>query len=110
MYLYVSFTNYQSHHIESLSLTLHAINGHFICQPLNIENYSTGYNLDSSKIFQNMEVYWGIYFYTFIPILGSEFQLEMPLNSIIINSKSEKLPLNKLSKWSSIDIFKMKNR
>ena len=54
--------------------------------------------------------YWGIYFYTFIPILGSEFQLEMPLNSIIINSKSEKLPLNKLSKCFSIDIFKMKNR
>ena len=35
--------------IESLSLTLHGINGHFIHHPSNVKNYSNGHKLETAQ-------------------------------------------------------------
>ena len=47
----------------TLSLTLHAANGHFTHEPLDIQNYSISHNLDSDQNFQNQIKYiWDMFF------------------------------------------------
>ena len=67
--------------IESLSLTLHGVNACFIDHPSNVENYSIGHKSETDQPKQKKKiVFWRIYFYTSILVLGLKFKIQMAEN------------------------------
>ena len=61
--------------IEPLSLTLHGVNACFIHHPSNVENYSISQKSETAQPKKKKRCVQVIYFYTFLPILGSKFKI-----------------------------------
>ena len=66
--------------IEPLSLTLHGLNACFKHHPSNVKNYSIGYKSETAqpkkkKKKKKKRCIPVTYFYTFLPILGSQFKI-----------------------------------
>ena len=97
--------------IEALSLTLHGVKACFIHHPSNVENYSIGHKSETAqpkKIFKKfMQVR---YFYTFLPILGSKFKIQMAENLCSIFLTCVKLTLNSPANGPMVTHSKIQNR
>ena len=66
---------------EPLPLTLHGLNAHFIHHPSNVKNYSIGHKSETDRPKQKQKiVFWRIYFYTSILVLGLKFKIQMAEN------------------------------
>ena len=62
--------------IEHLSSTLHGVNGTFIHHPSNVKNYSNSHKSETDQKKKKKKKLSGrIYFYTFVPICDSKFQI-----------------------------------
>ena len=63
--------------IESLSLSLHGVNAHFINHPSNNKKYSIGHKSETGWANKkNLDKV--TYFYTFLQIYGSRFKMSIP--------------------------------
>ena len=96
--------------IEPLSLTLHGVNACFIHHPSNLENYSIGHKSETDRSKQQKNVFWRIYFYTFIPILGLKFKIQMAENLCVTFWTSVKLTLNSPPNGPVVTYSKIQNR
>ena len=67
--------------IEPLSLTLHGVNARFIHYPSNVENYSIGHKSETGQPKKKKKnLFWRIYFYTFILVLDLKIKIQMAEN------------------------------
>ena len=98
-------------HIEPLSLTLHGINAHFTHHPSNLENYSIGHKSETDRPKQKKKiVFWRIYFYTSIPVLGLKFKIQMAENLCVTFWTSVKSTLNGPPNGPAVTYSKIQNR
>ena len=67
--------------IEALSSTLHGVKAHFIHHLFNVENYSISHKSETAQPKKKKKRFIRVtYFYTFLPILGSKFKIQMAEN------------------------------
>ena len=97
--------------IEPLSLTLHGLNARFIHHPSNVENYSIGHKSETSQPKQKQKnVFWRIYFYTSMLVLGLKFKIKMAENLCVTFWTSVKLTLNSPANDPPVTYSKIQNR
>ena len=96
--------------IEPLSLILHGLNACFIHHPSNLKNYSIGHKSETDRPKQKKSVFWRIYFYTSIPILGLKFKIQMVENLRVNFWTSVKSTLNGPANGPEVTYSKIQNR
>ena len=98
--------------IEPLSSTLHGVNACFIHHPSNVENYSIGHKLETGQPKQKKIVFWRIYFYTSILVLGLKFKIQMAENLCATFWTSVKSTLNGPANGPEVEVTysKIQNR
>ena len=95
---------------EPLSLTLYGANTCFIPHPSNVENYSIGHKSETDRPKQKEIVFWRIYFYTFILVLGLKFKIQMAKNLCVTFWTSVKSTLNGPANGPEVTYSKIQNR
>ena len=96
--------------IEPLSLTLHGVNAHFIHHPSNVENYPIGHKSETNRPKQKKIIFWRIYFYTSILVLGLKFKIQMAENCCVTFWTSVKLTLDSPANGSEVAYSKIQNK
>ena len=94
--------------IEPLSLTLHGINTCFIHHLSNVENYSIGHKSETDRPKQKKFLFWRIYFYTSILVLGLKFKIQMAENCCLTFWTSIKSTVNSPANGSEVTYSKSK--
>ena len=96
---------------EPLSLTLHGVNPRFIQHPSNVENYLIGHKSETDRPKQKKKImFWRIYFYTSILVLGLKFKIQMAKNVCINFWTSVKSTLNGPANSPEVTYSKIQNR
>ena len=96
--------------IEPLSSTLHGVNACFIHHPFNIENYSIGHKSETAQPKKKKIFIRVTYFYTFLPILGLKFKIQMAENLCSIFLTCVKSTLNGPANGPTVTHSKIQNR
>ena len=96
--------------IEPLSLTLHGLNACFIHHPSNVKNYSIGHKSETDWPKQQKKVFWRIYFYTSMLVLGLKFKIQMVENLRVTFWTSVKSTFNGPANDPPMTYSKIQNR
>ena len=83
----------------------------FKCKLKPPKNYSIGHKSETDRPKQKKKiVFWRIYFYTFMLVLGLKFKIQMAENLCVTFSTSVKLTLNGPPNGPEVTYSKIQNR
>ena len=93
-----------------ISLQLHCILRCLVLSNSNVENYSIGHKSETDQPKQKKNVFWRIYFYTSMLVLGLKFKIQMAENLRVTFWTCVKSTFNGPANDPPVTYSKMQNR